>query len=74
MRENVFWDRAMCLSALLCESAGSGRVALLLALRCASPLLGTASFGTVKPRQRSPGGDGSAVAQGGSLGAGGAGG
>lgn len=70
MWENMSWDHAMCLSALLSRPAGSRWVALLLPSHCASSPLGTASLGTVMPRQGPPGGDGSAATQGCSPGAG----
>lgn len=70
MREDMSWDHAMCLSALLSRPAGSGWVALLLPSHHVPSSLGTASLGTVMPRQRAPGGDGSAATQGCSPGAG----
>ncbi|KAL2298665.1 hypothetical protein Nmel_015670 [Mimus melanotis] len=67
--ENMSWDHATCLSALLSRPAGSRWVALLLLSHCASSALGTASLGTGMPRHRPPGGDGPTATQGCSPGA-----
>lgn len=64
IRKNVSWDHAMCLSALLSRAADSGWVALLLPSHCASSPFSMASLGTRMPRERPPGGDGSAATQG----------